>query len=52
LTSFKDGTVRSGELDASKGGTSAMEFGFVTKRGTTSITDNYQGLPQRLVESQ
>ena len=29
-------TVQTGELDASKGGTSAMDIGFVTKRGTNT----------------
>jgi hypothetical protein len=34
LEDVQEMTVQSGELDASKGGTSAMDIGFVTKRGT------------------
>ena len=30
-------TIQTGELDASKGGTSAMDIGFVTKRGTNKF---------------
>lgn len=34
LESTQEMTVETGELDASKGGTSAMDIGFLTKRGT------------------
>jgi hypothetical protein len=34
LEDVQEMTVQTGELDASKGGTSAMDIGFVTKRGT------------------
>jgi len=34
LESIQEMTVQSGELDASKGGTAAMDIGFLTKRGT------------------
>jgi hypothetical protein len=34
LESIEEMTVQSGELDASKGGTAAMDIGFLTKRGT------------------
>jgi Carboxypeptidase regulatory-like domain len=34
LEDVQEMTVQSGELDASKGGTSAMDIGFVTRRGT------------------
>jgi len=34
LESTEEMTVETGELDASKGGTSAMDIGFLTKRGT------------------
>lgn len=34
LEDVQEMTVQTGELDASKGGTSAMDIGFVTRRGT------------------
>jgi len=34
LEDVQEMTVQSGELDASKGGTAAMDIGFLTKRGT------------------
>lgn len=34
LEDIQEMTVQTGELDASKGGTSAMDIGFLTKRGT------------------
>jgi Carboxypeptidase regulatory-like domain len=34
LETTQEMTVQTGELDASKGGTSAMDIGFLTKRGT------------------
>jgi len=37
LEDVQEMTVESGELDASKGGTSAMDIAFVTKRGTNSF---------------
>lgn len=37
LESTQEMTVETGELDASKGGTSAMDIGFLTKRGTNQF---------------
>ena len=37
LEDVQEMTVQSGELDASKGGTSAMDIAFVTKRGTNAF---------------
>ncbi len=37
LEDVQEMTVQTGELDASKGGTSAMDIGFVTKRGTNKF---------------
>ncbi|MGD0890503.1 MAG: carboxypeptidase-like regulatory domain-containing protein [Terracidiphilus sp.] len=37
LEDTQEMTVQSGELDASKGGTAAMDIGFVTKRGTNKF---------------
>ena len=37
LEDVQEMTVQSGELDASKGGTAAMDIGFVTKRGTNKF---------------
>ena len=37
LESTQEMTVQSGELDASKGGTAAMDIGFLTKRGTNQF---------------
>lgn len=37
LEDVQEMTVQAGELDASKGGTSAMDIGFVTKRGTNKF---------------
>jgi len=47
LEDVQEMTVQSGELDASKGGTSAMDIGFVTKRGTNKyhgeLFEDYRG---------
>jgi hypothetical protein len=37
LEDVQEMTVQSGELDASKGGTAAMDIGFLTKRGTNKF---------------
>jgi hypothetical protein len=37
LETTQEMTVETGELDASKGGTSAMDIGFLTKRGTNQF---------------
>lgn len=37
LETTQEMTVETGELDASKGGTSAMDIGFLTKRGTNKF---------------
>ncbi len=37
VENMQEMTVQSGELDASKGGTAAMDIGFVTKRGTNKF---------------
>ncbi|MGD0735343.1 MAG: carboxypeptidase-like regulatory domain-containing protein [Terracidiphilus sp.] len=37
LEDTQEMTVQSGELDASKGGTAAMDIGFLTKRGTNKF---------------
>ena len=37
LEDVQEMTVQSGELDASKGGTAAMDIGFVTRRGTNQF---------------
>lgn len=37
LENVQEMTVQTGELDASKGGTSAMDIGFLTKRGTNKF---------------
>jgi len=37
LESTEEITVQTGELDASKGGTAAMDIGFLTKRGTNQF---------------
>jgi hypothetical protein len=37
LESTQEMTVETGELDASKGGTAAMDIGFLTKRGTNQF---------------
>ena len=37
LEDIQEMTVQSGELDASKGGTAAMDIGFLTKRGTNKF---------------
>ncbi len=37
LEDVQEMTVQTGELDASKGGTAAMDIGFITKRGTNKF---------------
>jgi hypothetical protein len=37
LEDVQEMTVQAGELDASKGGTAAMDIGFITKRGTNKF---------------
>jgi hypothetical protein len=47
LEDVQEMTVQSGELDASKGGTAAMDIGFLTKRGTNhfhgQLYEDYRG---------
>lgn len=40
LEDIQEMTVQTGELDASKGGTSAMDIGFLTRRGTNQFHGN------------